>query len=344
MRPGKIIRSLRLDLSDTIYPRLGSQSCPQVPAVKTVVILLFGYLALATSLRWLFVGWGLPYIYHGDEPWALSVIHRMIREQDFNPRAFYYPSFFYYINLPGQYLVKWWSGTLLPFTMQSFGNGFTEQPAAFLAGRITTLLFGLGTLPVLMLWGRAISLGMVGFIVLGALFCLNPLLLRHSTFITPDIFAAFFTTAALFASSLIVLRGDHWTYTVAGVMAGLAASSKYNAGLVVLAILAAHILRSGLVISKLRPLVVAIVITGFVFLLSSPFIALHPRTALSGIASVMHHYQTGHSGFEGHSFAANLGWILTILAGPDYSPLRSASRHAYAHCFRRHYSSLHIFY
>jgi len=49
MHPGKIIRSLRLDLSDTIYPRLGSQSCPHLPAVKTVVILTFGYLALAAS-------------------------------------------------------------------------------------------------------------------------------------------------------------------------------------------------------------------------------------------------------------------------------------------------------
>jgi hypothetical protein len=313
MRWAKIINSSRLDVSDAIFPVLGSQISPQAPAVKAVVLLMLGFLALATALRWVFVGWGLPYIYQGDEPWALSVIHRMIRESDLDPRVFYYPSFFYYVNIPGQYLVKWWDGALLPLKMQSFGNGFTGQPAAFLAGRTTTLLFGLATLPVLMLWGRAVSLGLVGLVVLGGLFCLDPLLLRHATFITPDIFTTFFTTCALFASSLIVLRGDRWTYILAAVMAGLAASSKYNAGLVSVAILAAHVLRSGFAIAELRPLVVAAVITGCVFVLSSPFIVLDPRTAAAGIASVMRHYQTGHLGYEGHSLAANAGWMFDNL-------------------------------
>jgi hypothetical protein len=295
---------------NTMFPLLGPEASTQAPSVATLVFLLVGFLALATALRVVFLDFGLPYIYHSDEPNNVAVIHRMIAESDLNPRVFYYPSFLYYINLPGQYLVKWWDGTLLPFTMQSMGNGFTEQPEAFRAGRVTTLLFGLAILPLLMIWARTVSVGVSGLFVLGALFCLNPLLLRHSTWITPDIFAAFFTTSTLLASSLIVLRGDRSTYILAGVMAGLAASSKYNAGLVVaLAIPTAHVVRNGLTVAKLGPLVVAGVTTVLVFLLSSPFIALHPRTAARGIVWILRDYQHGHPGFEGRSVAANAGWM-----------------------------------
>jgi hypothetical protein len=284
-------------------------SLPLEPGVAIVVFWGAGFLTLAVALRVVFLDWGLPYIYHPDEPINMAVIQRMIAESDPNPRFFDYPSFLYYINLPGQYFVKWRDGALLPFTMQSMGNGFAEQPEAFGAARLTTLLFGSAVLPLLIIWARMISVGVVGLFVLGALFCLNPLLLRHSTFITPNIFAAFFTTSTLLASSLIVLRGDRSIYILAGVMAGLAASSKYNAGLVAVAIAAAHLLRSGLVVAKLRPLVVAAVTTAVVFLLSSPFIVLDPLTAARGILSIIHEYRQGHPGFEGHTLAATIGYM-----------------------------------
>src|SRR5207253_6376110 len=126
----------------------------------------------------------LPYIYHPDEPLNMVYIHRMIANSDLNPRFFEYPSFLYYVNLPGQYLVKWWDGGLSPFMMQSMGNGFTEQPEAFRVGRVTTLLFGLAIFPLLLVWARVVFIGVAGLLILGVLFCLNPLLLRHSTYIS----------------------------------------------------------------------------------------------------------------------------------------------------------------
>ena len=146
--------------------------------------------------------------------------------------------------------------------------------------------------------------------MLGAVFCLNPLLLRHSTYIGPDILAAFFTTSTLFASSLIVLRGDRSTYILAGVLAGLAASSKYNAGLVAVAIPAAHVTREGLTAAKLPLLVIAAAITGLVFLLSSPFVIVHPRLAAHDfLFQILHYSKVGHAGDEGHSFATNSVWM-----------------------------------
>jgi hypothetical protein len=299
-----------MSADNTAIALLGAKGSPQAPSVATVVFLGLGFLALAVALRVVFLDWGLPYIHHADEPSNLAIIHRMIRQSDFNPGWFHYPSFLFYINFPGQYFVKWWNGTLLPFTMQSMGNGFTEQPEAFRAARLTTLFFGSAILPLLIIWARTVSVGVAGLFVLGVLFCLNPLLLRHSTFISPDIFAAFFTTSTLFASSLIVLRGTRLTYILAGVLAGLAASSKYNAGLVAVAIPAAHVMRNGLAAAKLLPLAFAAATTGSVFLAGSPFIVVHPRFAAHDILfEILHYSKWGHSGAEGNSVATNTEWM-----------------------------------
>jgi hypothetical protein len=142
---------------------LVSETTTHTPGVATVVFLGLGFLTLAAALRVIFLDWGLPYIYHSDEPINMAVIHRMIAASDLNPQFFQYPSFFYYIYLPGQYFVKWWDGVLLPFTMQSVGNGFTEQPEAFRAARLTTLLFGSAVLPLLIICARAVSVALEGF-------------------------------------------------------------------------------------------------------------------------------------------------------------------------------------
>jgi hypothetical protein len=310
IRLGKMLSLFASRSNNTIFPLLGSGVSTQLPGVATLVFLGLGFLALAAALRVVFLDWGLPYIYHPDEPVNMATIHKMIADSDFDPHFFQYPSFLFYINLPGQYLVKWLDGALLPFTMQSMGNGFTEQPEAFRAARVTTLLFGLAILPLLIIWARTVPVGVAGLVVLGALFCLNPLLLRHSSFISPNIFAAFFTTSTLLASSLIVLRGDRSSYILAGAMAGLAAASKYNAGLVAVAIPAAHVMRNGIAAAKLRPLVLAAVTTGFVFLMSSPFMVVHPRfTAHEILYQILHYSKAGHPGFEGHSLAANTRWM-----------------------------------
>jgi hypothetical protein len=294
-----------------IFPSWGSEDATRVPRVTILIFLAVSLLGVAAALRLVFLNWGLPYIYHPDEPINMVILHRMIAESDLNPGFFRYPSLLYYLNLPGQYFVKWWDGGLLPFTMQSMGNGFTEQPEAFRVARITTLLFGLAILPVLIIWARTILVGMAGFLMLGAVFCLNPLLLRCSTYIAPDILAAFFTTSALFASTLIVVRGNRSAYILAGVLAGLAASSKYNAGLVAVAIPAAYLTREGLAAAKLPLLVIAAVTTGLAFLLSSPFLIVHPRFAAHEILfEILHYSKLGNAGAEGHSLAANSAWVV----------------------------------
>jgi len=45
----------------------------------------------------------------------------------------------------------------------------------------------------------------------------GPLLVRHSTYLTPDTIACFFVTAALYSSSMIVKTGATKWYVAAGI-------------------------------------------------------------------------------------------------------------------------------
>lgn len=87
--------------NNTIFPLSGPEASTQVPNIASLAFLGLCFLAMATALRVIFLDWGLPHIYHGDEPFAISIIHRMIAESDLNPRAFYYPSFSTTPTCPG---------------------------------------------------------------------------------------------------------------------------------------------------------------------------------------------------------------------------------------------------
>ena len=94
-------------------------------------------------------------------------------------------------------------------------------------------------------WAREIIADKSAVLLTGLLVALCPLLVRHSVYLTPDIIAAFFVAAALMSSSMILkTRAVSW-YITAGIFAGLAASVKYNAGAVAIALLVAHVLVCG---------------------------------------------------------------------------------------------------
>jgi hypothetical protein len=289
-------------------PQAASGQEPQ-PGAASFLLLVAVFMTGAAALRAVFLDFGLPYIYHPDEPNNLRVIQQMLLTHSLNPHRFNYPSLYDYLNLPGQYLIRLLDGSLVPFDMESAANGFTSQPAAFIAGRVTTLVFGLAILPILLCWARTICLGFPALFVCGVMFCLSPLLLRHSTFIAPDVFSAVFVSAALFACSMIVSNGERRAYLIAAVMAGLAASSKYNAGLVAVAIAAAHVMREGFAIRRAGILAIAALTSVAAFLLASPFVALEPFNATREIVHEIHHYSSGHAGFEGHALSTNAGWI-----------------------------------
>src|SRR5262249_10078768 len=113
------------------------------------LIILFG-----AAIRILTISYELPFIFHPDEPENLRVVQNMLQTGTANPHIFLYPSFFYYSLIPSQIVVQIASGELLPFVMQSMGNGYTSQPEAFLAARLTIAALGVGIIVSTMLVTR----------------------------------------------------------------------------------------------------------------------------------------------------------------------------------------------
>jgi hypothetical protein len=221
----------------------------------------------------------------------------------------------YYIQLLAQQLVSFFASGILPFDMQTMGNGWTPQPEAFIAARLTTIGFGAATTIAVMLLVRELGGGLITIILAGLLVAMNPLAVDHSRLISPDIPATFFVTLAVFYSARIAQAGGLNSYLAAGVMAGLAASTKYNAGLVAVSIVVAHVLHHGPATSRAGLLAASAAVSIAAFLLSSPYMLLDFGNATEDFLFEVRHYRTGHAGAEGDTLQTNLSWLVEFV-GP----------------------------
>lgn len=264
---------------------------------------------VAAALRFTGLPWDLPFLSHPDEPSNLVVVHNMLRNGTANPIAFNYPSLFYYLHVPGQWAVQAASGGLQPIDLQAGGSAYAPQPGAFIIGRALAALLGVGLVACTMILAREVAASGLPILLAGAFAAINPLLAAHSRMISPDIPAALFCTLALIGAVRVAKSEAMKGYVFGGVMTGLAASSKYNAGLVGLAIAAGHGLHGRFGLSRLHLLVLSGSIAIAVFLLTSPFVILDFPRASSGILAEVHHYRTGHPGNEGGAWKTNIAWL-----------------------------------
>ena len=272
---------------------------------------------IAAALRFTSLSLDMPFIYHPDEPDSLAVMQQMVRNGTADPANFLYPSLFYYLHVPGQLVVQAITGQLQTFAMQSMGNGFTPQPAAFLAGRVTTACLGTALVACTMLLAREITGSRWTILLTGALAAFNPLLVAHARMMTPDTPMALAVTLALIAAVRVANNAALPGYFLGGVMAGVAASLKYNGGLVGIAIAAGHFVNRGLSTSCFGRLVLAGLVSIAAFLLTSPFLVMDfPASFTDGVLRQWHIYQTGHAGYEGHALTTYLGWLWAIFGAP----------------------------
>ena len=272
---------------------------------------------IAAALRFTGLSLDLPFIYHPDEPGSLVVVQNMLRGGTADPANFMYPSLFYYLHVPGQLVVQAISGQLQGFTMQSMGNGFTPQPAAFLAGRVTTACLGTALVACAMLLTREITGSRWAILLTGALAAFNPLLVAQARMMTPNTPMALAVTLALIAAVRVANSATLPGYVFGGVMTGVAASLKYNGGLVGVAIAAGHFANRGLSASHFGRLVWAGLVSIAAFLLTSPFLVVDfPASFTAGIIRQWHIFQTGHAGYEGHALTFYLGWLWAMFGAP----------------------------
>ncbi|HVF10581.1 MAG TPA: glycosyltransferase family 39 protein [Abditibacteriaceae bacterium] len=247
---------------------------------------LFLLFLVALAVRCIGLRWGLPsaehwYSYHPDERQiAVGVANLNFFAGDFNPNFFNYPSLYIYL-------------TYVLYAVAS-GLGLTHQLAPnappviwpflhdiTLTGRIVTAVLGAATVPLVYLIGREIS-GHRFALLAALLMAFLPGHVQHSHFATVDVPATFFVALSLyFAVRALRIGGEHsgsWPakqLLITAGLAGLAAATKYNGGLVLVAPLVSWFLlsRRGLPKSG-ASLVLMLAAAVLGFLLGCPFSVL----------------------------------------------------------------------
>jgi len=198
---------------------------------------IFLIASVATLLRVWGNGFGLPYVFHADEPFIIKTTLNLVVNNDFNPHIFTWPPLFIYLNAPAYYLIfflgKIWG--LFP-SYTEFLAYYTLAPAYFIrAIRITSAFFGVLSILPLYLLGRHLGHPKVGLLA-AALLAVSPLHVENSHFGKVDITLVFFILCATYFLYVSYLHGRIRDYLLFGLSAGLATAAKYPAGLLVIAL------------------------------------------------------------------------------------------------------------
>src|ERR1700712_2280530 len=116
---------------------------------------------------------------------------------------------------------------------------YTTIPGFFFWGRLLPAAIGSLTVGGVFVLGRR-AWG-VGAGLIAALFLATAQFhLQHSQYVTTDVTSGFFVLLCFIFALAVAQEGRWRDYLLAGLLSGLAASTKYNAGVIALAIVAAH--------------------------------------------------------------------------------------------------------
>jgi hypothetical protein len=185
----------------------------------------------ALGLRLWGIAQGLPYAYNSDENAHFAPKAIAMFSGGLNPHYFANPPAFTYL-LHGLYVV-WFGGGV------AARHALTAHPTeVFVLGRISAAL--LGTLAVWLLYltgarllGRAVGL------LAGALEAVAFLPVFYAHLALNDVPTLAPLTLSLLGASGVLRKGRRLDYAIAGIGLGLGCASKYTAGIVVVALLAA---------------------------------------------------------------------------------------------------------
>ncbi len=210
-------------------------------AIRVLMVLVV--LSLVQSL--IGIDWEISGRYYRDEGIYYAAAEQ-INQGNMLPESFIYGHFPYYI-----YAAALWIQSVVPMqigpvqigpqqigllTGQVFDFGKEVEASWLILRGINATLGALTTIPVFLIGYRIAGL-LAGS--LGALLIIfSPIYTEISRLIISDVPSAFFATLSLMFVSFLLDEERRSPYLLAGVAAGLAAASKYPAGVVVVAIVA----------------------------------------------------------------------------------------------------------
>jgi 4-amino-4-deoxy-L-arabinose transferase-like glycosyltransferase len=287
--------------------------------------LLGAIVALGLGLRLWGINFGLPYTYASDEPNYLITTLRILKTGDLNPHWWLYPSLMFYVNaiallvyfvfgrVAGQFVTL---NDLPPPEIVGMGVGRLADPAMFLVTRGTIALFSAAAMVLVYLITRRLHPNKWTALLATLLLAISPTVVDHSHRIGPDIVALFFLLVSAYFAIRIVDEPTTLNYVGAGIGAGLAIGSKYNAGLVLCALITAHCLRFGWTSWRRREIYLAALATIIGFFIATPFFVFDFANFWEGVRWQAFSYSTeGHAGQEGDALRWYVTYLLTTEGG-----------------------------
>ena len=274
-------------------------------------------LAVAASLRFWGLAFGLPNLNcRPDE--TILVDHALaIGAGDLNPHFFNYPSLHFYLLalLYGFYFCLGYLGGIFE-DLEAFQYQYLQDPSSFyLIGRGLSALLGTASVALVYAMGRRVGGERVGF--LGAAFLAGAFLhVRDSHFLTVDIAATFHILLAYLYAFRYLDSGRRTHLVLAGLFAGLAVSTKYNMALLVPALgVAAWSAQGRRGREKSGDLALLAVVAMVTFLLSSPFALLDFPAFWRDLNFELLHAMQGHGVDLGRGWWHHLSFSLPLGMG-----------------------------
>ncbi len=254
----------------------------------------------AGFIRYQGITFGLPLAPHPDELLIINKASSIVKNADFNPHFFNYPSLFIYMQsalIKAQYEVGEMTGKEYSFTA-------IDRSATFVLGRLLTLVLSLGTIYIVYVIGTVLfdrTAGLVSTLFIAFSF----LHITHSYVATVDSPMVFWAMLAFLMSARIFLHGPQAGYYILnGIFIGLAIGTKYTAFIALVPLIYAHLYRHAFSIKTIfdRNVMLVFLALALAFIISTPYAIMDFQKFYTDILWEARHYaETGHPGYEAAS-------------------------------------------
>jgi 4-amino-4-deoxy-L-arabinose transferase-like glycosyltransferase len=287
-----------------------------------------GIALLALVLRAWHLDWGFPGQFHPDEAQYVGKALQMLMSGDMHPYQFKNPSLMTYAT----YLVF----VALTPQIESFHHAArlfewnVVDPRGdlllTLGARMISVSAGSLTVVLVYLTGRDMF-GRRAAILAALILAVSLLHVRNSHYATNDMLATMFLAASFLFSARVLSQGGASNYLMSGLLGGLAVSTKYNAGVFVAALLAAHLMRVARTggwkdaVDMRHHLILsaAVLASAFAFAIGTPYAVMDPHRFA---ADFWTQFSLGGEGWYGQQDEPSLLLFLkTLVQGFGLAPL-----------------------
>jgi len=258
--------------------------------MKKETVFIFIIIFLALILRLVGINHGLPdinrFFWETDEAATINIAMGM-GSGDFNPYSFNKPSLTYYLTFIC-YAVFYLAARLFNLFSSPFDFAiyyFKDTFWFYIIARALSLVFGLLTIYMTYRVGKR-AFGEKTGLLAAALLTIIPLHITYSRLALPDIQALLFMLLAVYFIIPLLERDATKDYILAGLFAGLAATTKYHFGLIWLLVPGVFIYNLTKGKNNVKGILSSCLFFGIGFVLGTPFSVIDFPRFLSGLTAL----------------------------------------------------------